>query len=190
MPVKRLRWSKIELGNFSDGRAALQVQFLDNEGNRCDWTPHWKNVEELFLKACNVESANKPDSKWVEDFANTSNLVFGQFAGLIQDAKIIEGKLSEVRNGKLVLLSERRDNVGALVDAFLGGQRQRRSPRLRLLEPVEISPSFELNEEFIRTWLGEEISCFVINGFAVRLRGQRSAAYYPPLPNQLGRFRP
>jgi hypothetical protein len=166
MAAKRLRWGGTKLGSFSDGRACLIAQFLDHEGNLLEWVPAWRHVQALFERAANAEVVNKPDSRWLAQFAETANHVFGALDAL-EEAYKLRGKLTRVRHGTLVVGS--LDDWGNVVDES------------------EVAPAFRIGQEFLNDWLDEHVTVLVINGFAVRLeRRDRDDTICYPEPHEPG----
>jgi hypothetical protein len=147
MATKMLRWGNTLIASFGDGRACLAVRFLDDRGNLFQWVPRWANVQELVCKASNTEVVNKPDSKWLGEFAKVANEVF-QKVEPFTDAFKVAGKLAKVKGGNLVI--ERQDELGIAVD-------------------IEVPPAFRITEDFLDEWLETCVTALVINGFAVRL---------------------
>jgi hypothetical protein len=144
MAAKRLRWSGTKVSSFSDGRACLVVQFLDQEGNLLEWVPAWSQVQALFERACNTEVVNKPDSGWVEGFAKTANDVFRSLEPH-HEAYKVTGRLERVSEGSLII----RDGDSGVAE--------------------ELPAAFRLTDQFFRYWLGSNVTALVVNGYATRL---------------------
>lgn len=164
--VTRLRWAKMRTSDtFADGRVRLHIQFMDEKGNLYDWTPKWKDVNDLFVKASTTEVFNKPGSEWVKQFAQTSKEVFERYAG-IKDAYLVKGWLSSIRGGKLVLHAPERvwqfDPESG--EAF---------PSVQPGEVLGAYPvAFDLTEEWLSGHLQTWVSCLVINGVVVKVTAE------------------
>jgi len=161
--VTRLKWARIRTSDtFPDGRVRLHTQFMDGEGNLYEWTPKWKDVNDLFMKASTTEVFNKPGSDWVKEFAQASKEVFDRYVG-IRDAYTVKGWLSSVRGGKLVLrASERVWEFDPEAAEYF--------PSVQPGEVLGTYPvAFELTEEWLAGHLQTWVSCLVINGVIVKV---------------------
>jgi hypothetical protein len=70
-------WKSIKFDRFQEdplpsGRVLLHCFFRDNWGNSYKWTPPWKEVEKIFLKAIEIEEGNEPEGVWDEELKKVS----------------------------------------------------------------------------------------------------------------------
>ena len=156
--VKHLKFSKIQI---VDRRGALMlVSFLDDEGNMYDWAPKWRDVEEVFLKQINVERHNKPESEWLNRFAQTVQEVV-EGAQRIESAYKVTGSFELYQHQKLLIHTHTSEG------------------------DFEITPGFEITVEFLDNWFERTVEVLVINNVAIRIRtyghdGEVVEEYPPP----------
>lgn len=159
--AKKLKYSKIDL--VERVGALMLVTFLDDQGNMYQWAPKWKDVEHIFLKQINIERFNKPESEWLNKFAQTTrNVVEG--AQRINSAYKVNGQFIKYENEALVIV----DN----------------SDELRGYEH-NLVPGFDVTIDFIDYWLDKCVEALIINDIVIRLRMRSSVDNivdeYPPV---------
>lgn len=98
--VKKLRFSKINLVERIG--ALMLVTFLDDDGNMYQWAPKWADVEQVFLKQINIERYNKPDSEWLNKFADTAQKVV-EGAQRVESAHKTSGSFKSYHKQKLII---------------------------------------------------------------------------------------
>ena len=70
--MSRVNWKTIKYKGYKEdplpsNTTLLYLYFEDNYGNRFRWTPPWKDLEEVFIKAIDVEKRNYPEGAWDEE---------------------------------------------------------------------------------------------------------------------------
>jgi hypothetical protein len=70
--MPRVNWKTIKYKGYKEdplpsNNTLLYLYFEDNYGNRFRWTPPWKDLEEVFIKAIDVEKRNYPEGAWDEE---------------------------------------------------------------------------------------------------------------------------
>jgi hypothetical protein len=80
--MRKIYKTGIGFGSFPDGRTRLFVEFSDGKekGGDFQWTPNWNDVCELMIKAVEVERQNKPESTYLEQFADVCAKVITKYA--------------------------------------------------------------------------------------------------------------
>jgi hypothetical protein len=147
MPNTRLRWGDTKISSFSDGRACLVVQFLDQQGRMFEWVPLWSQVQTLVDRAANAEVVNKPNSEWLGGLAQTVHAVSEKLEAH-HDAYKINGWLGRIDKGCLVF----------------GSPDEETDP---------LPAAFPLTREFLDEWLDSHVSSLVINGYVVGLSKEK-----------------
>jgi len=155
--MKRLKYSNLQFQSGPPGaRALLTVKFMDDDGDVYNWMPRWAEAEELFLKAINTESFNKPESEWLPRLANSVQETAEAANQPIHQAQKIYGMFDHLDEGKLVIL----DNTqGGAVEHT-------------------VTPLFPVDYEFLTQWLGLWVTAIQINGVIVKL--WHETGYGPP----------
>ena len=159
MAMKILKFSRFQQESVRGQRALLTIKFLDNDSNLYSWAPRWADVESAFLRALNVEAFNKPESEWLNRFANTVRDVSEGISQPIQDARKVSGAFVEFREGKLLI----HDGHTAAV-----------------------TPGFAITYEFLEAWLDVSVEALVIDGIAVYVKDWRTGKEYPPKSTSAG----
>lgn len=121
----------------------MLVTFLDDDGNMYQWAPKWAEVEQVFLKQINVERFNKPESAFLNRFANTAQ-------------SVVEGAQRITSAYKLSGIFEKYDDECLLI---------RDGSVLR-----SCVPGFEITTAFLDVWLNQNVELLVINDIAFRVR--------------------
>lgn len=164
--MKRIKYSNLQLQPGPPGaRALLTVKFMDDDGEVYSWMPTWAEAEQLFLKAINTESFNKPESDWLPRFANTVQETAEAVNQPIQQARKIYGVFDSLNEGKLVIHT--RHSGGYLVQ--------------------EVTPLFPVDYEFLTLWLGRQITAIEINGIGVKLWHETQNGRREEYPGSNGR---
>ena len=122
----------------------LLVQFIDDDGNMYEWAPAWKDVYRIFNESIDVERFNKPESEFLDRFAETVTRVIDG-AQRIDGAYKVTGGFTRYTGGKIVL-------------------------ELGQWDHEELTPAFEVTVSFLDRWLHRHVEAFVINDVVVRLR--------------------
>ncbi len=141
--VKKLRFGKVQLVERQG--ALLLVQFLDDAGELYDWAPKWADVEQIFLKAINIERFNKPEGLFLNKFAATAKQVV-EGAQRIESCEKVSGKFERLVNGQLQI----RNGGG---------------------EYHSITPGFEVSLRFLDDWIGRYIDILVVNNIGIEIKG-------------------
>ena len=131
-------------------RALLTIKFLDDDSNLYSWAPRWADMNAAFLRALNVEGFNKPESEWLNQFANTVKGVAEGISQPIQSAEKIFGTLYGLDKGMLQISC----------DSGYGDYTE------------EVTPGFAITYEFLDEWLGRVVEV-VLPPFACPLLGER-----------------
>jgi hypothetical protein len=139
--IKKLRFSKIDL--VERAGALMLVTFLDDDGNMYQWAPKWADVEQVFLKQINIERFNKPESEWLNKFAQTAQKVV-EGAQRIESAYKVSGWFKRCDEQKLILATNKVE--------------------------YKLTPGFEVSLDFLDNWLGNYVEAFVINDIVIRFR--------------------
>ena len=158
--MKILKFSRFQMEQVRGARGLMTVKFLDEQGEAYSWAPKWNDTEQLFHKAINVESFNKPESEWLPRFARTVKETAESVAQPIQDAEKLSGRLVSVSSGKLVLETD---------SDYLNGP----------VDTIPVTPLFPIDFEFLDSWLNEFVQVLVINNVCVQIRSQRSKRVHP-----------
>lgn len=153
--IKRLKFHEVK--NVERTGILMLVQFLDDQNNPYEWAPKWADVESIFIKAIDVERFNKPESRFLNQFASTAqNVVEG--AQRINQSRKDYGLFDEYKDEKLVLSSYQ--------------------------DYVELTPAFDVTVQFLDKWLGKNVCAFVVNDLAICLReygnNNQIVGEYPP----------
>ena len=64
---RTIKYKGYEEDHLPSNRTLLYLDFEDNYANRFRWTPRWKDLEEVFIKAIDVEKRNYPEGAWDEE---------------------------------------------------------------------------------------------------------------------------
>ena len=161
--MKKLKYSNIQFQPGPPGaRALLTVKFMDDEGEVYNWMPKWVEAEQLFLKAINTESFNKPESEWLPRLAHAVQETAEAANQPIQHARKVSGIFDRLKEGKLIIEDNtHRGNI--------------------MVYPV--TPLFPVDYEFLTKWLGRSVTAIEINGVVVKLwheSGYGQQEEYPP----------
>ena len=157
--MKILKFSRFQMEPVKGARALLTIKFLDSQGEAYSWAPKWNDTEQLFLKAINVESFNKPESEWLPRFSRTVKETAESVAQPIQDAEKLRGYFVSVSNGKLVL---------EILTGFDSPPRT-----------ASVTPLFPISFDFLDTWLEKHVEVFIINKVCVQISYQNGKRVYP-----------
>jgi len=70
--MSKVYWNTILYEGYKEdplptGKTLLYLFFKDNSGKKNRWTPPWKDLEEVFIKAIDVEKRNYPEGAWDEE---------------------------------------------------------------------------------------------------------------------------
>ena len=157
--MKKLKYSRLQWEPGPRGaRALLTVKFMDDGGEVYNWMPTWSEAEQLFLKAINTESFNKPESEWLSRFAKTVQETAESANQPIGSARKLTGTFTSLEEGKLVITGER----------FVLGVR----------------PLFQVTTEFLDDFLGTKVDLLVINEVGVQVtQVQHPGIVFPPSPS-------
>ncbi len=157
--MKILKFSRFQIEPVRGDRGLLTVKFLDNNGEAYSWAPKWNDAEQLFLKAINVESFNKPESEWLSSFSRTVKHTAENVPHPVQSAFKLQGRLASIKDGKLQI--EQYGNYNEV-------------------ENVEsVQPLFHIGFEFLEKWLDRFVEVLVINDVCVQLRDDMNHEIYP-----------
>ena len=97
--MKILKFARFQQEQVPGNRALLTIKFLDENSNLYSWAPRWADLEAAFLRALNVEGFNKPESEWLNRFANTVKDVSEGVSQPIQNARVVRGDFTRVNCG-------------------------------------------------------------------------------------------
>ena len=161
MVMKILKFSRFQQESVRGQRALLTIKFLDDDSNLYSWAPRWADLESAFLRALNVEAFNKPESEWLNRFANTVRDVSEGISQPIQDARKVNGNLYGLHEGMLQIYCGNGYNEYA----------------------ETVTPGFAVTYDFLEEWLGRDIEALIINGIVVSLKGDAAPYFnteYPP----------
>ena len=147
--MKILKFSRFQQEPVRGNRALLTIKFLDDDSNLYSWAPRWADMNAAFLRALNVEGFNKPESEWLNQFANTVKDVAEGISQPIHSAEKITGSLYSLARGMLQISCN--NGYGDYME--------------------EVTPGFAITYEFLDVWLGREVEVLKINGTAVYLKG-------------------
>ena len=158
--MKILKFARFQQELVRGNRALMTIKFLDEDSTLYSRAPRWTDLEAAFLRALNVEGFNKPESDWLNRFANTVKDVSEGVSQPIQEARKLYGVLYEVKDGQLVIYWHQE------------------------IEYEEnLIPGFAITYDFLDEWLRRRVEVLIINGIAVRLKcteGPYSGEEYPP----------
>ena len=145
--MKKLKYSNLQFQPGPPGaRALLTVKFMDDDGEVYNWMPKWAEAEELFLKAINTESFNKPESEWLPRLANAVQETAQAANQPIQQARKIYGQIDHLEEWNLVIQEQSRNG-----------------------SEFSAPPLFPVDYEFLTTWLGRYVTAIEINNVIVKL---------------------
>jgi hypothetical protein len=70
--MPKVDWKSIHYKGYKEdllpsGKTLLYLHFEDNYGNKYRWTPPWKDLEEVFIKAIDMEKRNYPEGAWDDE---------------------------------------------------------------------------------------------------------------------------
>ena len=163
MVMKILKFSRFQQEPVKGQRALLTIKFLDDDGNLYSWAPRWDDLERAFLRALNVEAFNKPESEWLNRFANTVRDVSEGVSQPIQDARKFSGNLYALQDGMLQMSYSPYSSDG--YNEFT----------------ESVPPGFAITYEFLEEWLHRDIEALIINGVVVSIKDrQNHYIEYPP----------
>lgn len=140
----------------------LTVKFLDDQGEAYSWAPRWNDAEQLFLKAINVESFNKPESEWLSRFSRTVRETAESVAQPIQDATKLRGQFVSVNEGRLIFEIYEAYNAPPSV--------------------ASVPALFPIHMDFLDAWLDEDVEALVINKVCVQIRSRNGRRRVYPDP--------
>lgn len=64
---KSIKFERYEEESLPSGKMLWHCFFKDNHGNKYRWTPRWRDVEDIFVKAMDIESRNESEGVWDEE---------------------------------------------------------------------------------------------------------------------------
>lgn len=160
--MKILKYTRFQMEPVRGSRALLTVKFLDDTGEAYSWAPRWNDTEQLFLKAINTESFNKPESEWLPRFSRLVKETAEGVTQPIQNAYKVWAIFAAVREGKICF----EEN-----DGFQNTQEH-------LLTPL-----FPVTFEFLDSWLNTNVEVLVMNGVAVQIKNVKNGEVYPTPAN-------
>ena len=162
--MKILKFSRFQLEQVRGARGLLTIKFLDNQGEAYSWAPKWNDAEQLFLKAINVESFNKPESEWLPRFSRTVRETAESVAQPIQDAAKLRGRFVSVSEGKLIFEMYEEYNSPPSV--------------------ASVPALFPIDMHFLDTWLDVDVESLVINKVCVQIRSLNGRRRVYPDPSE------
>lgn len=70
--MPKFDWRSIHYKGYKEdplpsGKTLLYLHFEDNYENKYRWTPPWKDLEEVFIKAIDIEKRNYPEGAWDDE---------------------------------------------------------------------------------------------------------------------------
>lgn len=65
---RRIEFERYEEDPLPSKRTLFSCYFADNFGKKYKWSPKWRDVEELFIKAYKIEKNNYPEMEWDSEF--------------------------------------------------------------------------------------------------------------------------
>lgn len=158
MAMKILKFSRFQQEHVRGQRALLTIKFLDDDSNLYSWAPRWADLDRAFLRALNVEGFNKPESEWLNRFANTVKEVAEGVSQPIENARKVSGEFEGITDRKLQISTY--DSYGNLSEDL-------------------ITPGFAISYDLLK-WIGDKVEVLIINDVAVYVISCNRNEEYPP----------